>query len=339
MRSSPTGGTHPTSRTHRRWWCGELGGLRERRHRQEVQGDQHHGDHQHALAGRRQFPAMRSVQSQSKQRAVTPVKMPNFSNGRAAMCSQKLTTSAIEDETISSPPTTSPQRMFFSCMNAERSSLHGLRSARFALAARFVGRAGQRSVWRLAKRRARWAASGTSRSAGCGVRRGLVSARAVPPAPVWAASLGRPGVRLRWFPGCRCFGRRLAAVPERCCPAVEVPAVEQPRSALRRHLAAFLVNQVLLLRSLEHPQADAQGTFLGRACADQLQTPQVRKGLGDQIGHEHVLADRTFGNLAWFPLSARISAAIATQMPCPSRVTIASNTMIQNRNSIGASTS
>ncbi len=51
-------------------------------------------------------------------KAVTPLNRPNFKIGRSAMLAQKLMTRASEQPTISKPPTSSPQRMFFSSKNA-----------------------------------------------------------------------------------------------------------------------------------------------------------------------------------------------------------------------------
>ena len=61
----------------------------------------------------------------AKSTAVTPLNKPNFSQGRSAMLAQKLITSASEQPTIRRPPTTSPQRMFFSSRNADSSFVKG----------------------------------------------------------------------------------------------------------------------------------------------------------------------------------------------------------------------
>ena len=61
----------------------------------------------------------------AKSTAVTPLNKPNLSQGRSAMLAQKLITSASEQPTIRRPPTTSPQRMFFSSRNADSSFVKG----------------------------------------------------------------------------------------------------------------------------------------------------------------------------------------------------------------------
>ena len=61
--------------------------------------------------------------------AVTPVKMPNLSTGISEISDHKLTTSAIEQSTISMPPISSPQRMFRSSRNAASSSVKVLRGS------------------------------------------------------------------------------------------------------------------------------------------------------------------------------------------------------------------
>ena len=47
-----------------------------------------------------------------------PVKIENLSHGRVAMCSQKLMTKAVEQQTINRPPMISPHRMLLSSMKA-----------------------------------------------------------------------------------------------------------------------------------------------------------------------------------------------------------------------------
>ena len=61
--------------------------------------------------------------------AVTAVKMPNLSAGISEIFDHKLTTSAIEQSTISMPPMSSPQRMFRSSRNEASSSVKDLRGS------------------------------------------------------------------------------------------------------------------------------------------------------------------------------------------------------------------
>src|SRR5690242_15905068 len=56
-----------------------------------------------------------------KSAAETPLNSENLSSGRWLISAQKLMTRAIEQPTMSRPPTSSPQRMFFSSRKAERS--------------------------------------------------------------------------------------------------------------------------------------------------------------------------------------------------------------------------
>src|SRR5258708_13982418 len=74
--------------------------------------------------------------------AVTPVKKPKWRNEWCAIWLQKLTTSAIEHPTISMPPTSSPQRILLSRMNAANTSENERRGGGTLRAGRVGDRAG-----------------------------------------------------------------------------------------------------------------------------------------------------------------------------------------------------
>src|ERR1043165_10230196 len=65
-----------------------------------------------------------------KRIAVTVVKIRNLSTGICEICAQRLTTSAVEQPMISSPPMISPQRMLLSSMKELSTSLNGRRGGR-----------------------------------------------------------------------------------------------------------------------------------------------------------------------------------------------------------------
>ena len=59
--------------------------------------------------------------------AVTVVKIKNFTVGTREICAQRLTTNAVEQPMIRSPPIISPQRILLCSMKAASTSAKGLR--------------------------------------------------------------------------------------------------------------------------------------------------------------------------------------------------------------------
>ena len=74
--------------------------------------------------------------------AVTVVKMRNFSTGIREISAHKLTTNAVEQPMISSPPMISPQRMLLSSIKELSTSVKDFRGGR-------VGAAYLGSTWRI----------------------------------------------------------------------------------------------------------------------------------------------------------------------------------------------
>ncbi len=79
---------------------------------------QQHRDDEQAAAGGGQSPVVQRVLAGPEQAAVTAVKITNGKYGSCSSVFQRVMTRATEQPTMRSPPTSSPQRMLRSSMNA-----------------------------------------------------------------------------------------------------------------------------------------------------------------------------------------------------------------------------